>query len=96
MVLLLVLTTEPKRDVANVQPNNVGNIVADENTIVLDNLKLDEKANYIVSRLADIYESNLNYFNSLSSEDLKLHVVQLSSDSDNPIKMMKQPMYKVI
>ena len=31
-----------------------------------------EKANYIVSVLADIFESNLEYFNSLDAQDLKL------------------------
>ena len=48
-----------------------------------------ETANYIVSKLADLYESNLTYYNSLSSE----HSTLLKSDRDQTMAVLQRLWY---
>lgn len=57
-----------------------------ENYYMIDD---NETANYIVSKLADFYESNLNYFNSLSPEDLK----SIESDRNQTMAVLQRLWY---
>ena len=57
-----------------------------ENYYMIDDF---ETANYMVSKLADIYESNLNYFNSLNTQDQKL----VKNDQDQTMAVLQRLWY---